>query len=98
MLAIYAEGQNPHAYGFDFNEGQLTKIARRMRYSEEKMFSALRYRPIQMAMNANCKKEDLPRQIRWFYNADMNNLGRAPVWRKWARIVKRGLEKLIKHS
>ena len=95
MLAVYAENQNPREYGFEYADKQLAEVARKMRYSEDKMFGALRYAPIQQAMQKNCKKEDLPREIRWFYDASMDNLGQVPLWRKCARKIKRRVKKII---
>lgn len=96
MLAIYAEKQNPREYGFDYTEKQLAKLAKKMRYSNNKMFSELRYAPIQSEMQKNCKIDELPKQIQWFYNARMNTLGQAPVWIKCARKVKQGLKKVVR--
>ena len=96
MLAVYAENQNPLEYGFEYTDKQLAEVARKMRYSDDKMFSALRYAPIQQAMQKNCQKQELPKQIRWFYDASMDNLGHAPLWRKCARKVKRVLKRCIK--
>lgn len=47
------------------------------------------------AMQKNCEKKELPQEIRWFYDANMDNLGQAPLWRKCARKLKRGLKKII---
>lgn len=96
MLAVYAENQTPREYGFEYTDKQLAAIARKMRYSEDKMFSALRYAPIQQAMQKNCQKQELPKQIQWFYDADINRLGYVPAWRKCARKVKRMLTRCIK--
>ena len=95
MLAVYAENQNPREYGFDFTDAELAQIAKKMRYGGNKMFGALRYEPIQKAMQKNCEKKELPQEIRWFYDANMDNLGQAPLWRKCARKLKRGLKKII---
>lgn len=96
MLAVYAENQNPREYGFEYTDKQLAAVARKMRYSEDKMFGALRYAPIQKAMQKNCQKQELPKQIRWFYDADINRLGHVPAWRKCARKVKRVLKRCVK--
>lgn len=95
MLAVYAENQNPREYGFDYTDTELAQIAKKMRYGGNKMFGALRYEPIQKAMQKNCEKKELPQEIRWFYDANMDNLGQAPLWRKCARKIKRGLKKII---
>ena len=94
MLAVYAENQDPHDYGFDYTDKQLSIIAKKMRYGENKMFGALRYEPIQKEMRKNCKKQELPKQIQWFYDADINCLGQAPLWRKAVRKMKCGMKKI----
>lgn len=96
MLAIYAENQNPHEYGFAYTDKQLKKIAQKMRYSEDKMFSSLRYASIQNAMRQNCTKQELPKTIQWFYDADMSALGKAPMWRKCVRKVKQYIRRYIR--
>lgn len=96
MLAVYAENQNPREYGFEYTDKQLAEIARKMRSSEDKMFSALRYAPIQQAMQKNCQKQELPKQIRWFYDADINRLGYVLAWRKCARKAKHMLKRCVK--
>ena len=82
ILAIYAEKQDPHAYGFEYTDKQLDALAKKMRYSSDGMFGELRYNPIQQAMHNNCKEYDLPNEIRWFYDADLHHLGEFPLWIK----------------
>lgn len=94
MLGIYAEGFDPHEFGFIYTKEQLAKIARKMRYSEDKMFGALRYAPIQNAMKEHTKKKEIPFSIRWFYDADINSLGKVPKWLKDIRKIKRGVKKI----
>ena len=96
ILAIYAEGENPNKYGFDYSKEQLKLLAKKMRYGEDRMFSKLRYAPIQKSMINNCQKNDLPYEIRWFYDADMNHLGEAPIWRKIGRKIKRAIKRVIR--
>lgn len=96
MLAIYAEKQNPQEYGFLYTDEQLSTIAKKMRYGRNKMFSALRYEPIQQAMKQNCKKEELPKQIQWFYDVNIKRLGLDPLWKRCARKVKHGIKKIVR--
>jgi hypothetical protein len=99
IMAIYAEGFDPHLFGFDYTDEQLKKLAKTMRYGGSKMFSALRYTSIQTALRKNNKKADLPRSIRWFYDADMQTLGQeVPLWLKAARKCKRALRKLLRRG
>lgn len=96
ILALYAEGESPNEYGFDYSKEQLKILAKKMRHSEDRMFSKLRYAPIQKAMINNCKKNNLPYEIRWFYDADMNHLGEAPIWKKIGRKLKRTIKRVIR--
>lgn len=66
-----------------------------MKYSGDPMFGALRYEPIQKSMRQNCEEKDLPKSIRWFYNVDMNNLGRIPLWKKVERKIKSYLRSFV---
>ena len=96
ILAVYAEGENPRKYGFDYTDKQLRQLAKKIKYSGDPMFGALRYEPIQKAMRQNCKEKNLPKSIRWFYHVNMSNLGKIPLWKKTGRKVKRGLKTIVK--
>ncbi len=95
ILEIYAENQDPHTYGFDYSGDQLHYISKKLRY--ENLAGHLRtfYSAAQEAMQKNCNKAELPKEIRWFYDFDINKLGNVPYWRKCARKLKRGLKKII---
>lgn len=95
MLAIYAEKQNPRKYGFEYTDEQLAVIANKMHYGRDKMFSALRYAPIQDAMRKNCQKWELPEQVQWFYDINVKKLGLDPLWKRCARKAKRYIKKII---
>ncbi len=89
MLALYAEGFDPHKFGFEYDERQLSKLARKMRKTESKMFTALRYKPIQDAMKINVSKNDIPKEIRWFYDVDIYSIGKGSIEYKIKQIIKR---------
>ena len=88
MLGIYAEGFNPRDFGFDYTDKQLKIISNRMRFDENKMFSPLRYQPIQNTMKQNLDKKDLPKEIKWFYNVDLKSVGKAALWLTALRKIK----------
>lgn len=96
ILGIYAEGFDPRKFGFYYDDKQLYRLAHRMKYSGDKMFSALRYQAIQKTMRENVNKMDLPKAIRWFYEADINTLGQTPLWFKIIRKIKRIAEAIVK--
>lgn len=95
ILGIYAEGHCPQNFGFFYDQKQLKKLSNKMRYQENRFFRVRTYRLIQAAMRENLKKTDLPADIRWFYNADISKMGKAPIWRKAARKMKRLLQTFI---
>ena len=96
ILGIYAEGFDPRKFGFYYDDKQLYRLAHRMKYSGDRMFSALRYQAIQKTMRENVNKMDLPKAIRWFYDADINTLGQTPLWFKIIRKIKRSAEAIVK--
>lgn len=77
ILGIFAEGENPRKFGFNYTDFQLAKIAGKMKYGKDKIFSELRYRPIQEAMRENCNREKLPFSIRWFYDVDITKIDKS---------------------
>lgn len=96
ILAVYADGENPRDYGFEYTDRQLNQLAKKMRYSGHKMFVALYYESIQKSMRENCEQNDLPKALRWFYNVDINRLGKIPLWKKVERKIKSCFRKTIK--
>lgn len=82
MMGIYAQGFDPHDFGFEFDDLQLQTITNSLRFGNNTFFSPLRYLPIQKAMRENIEKNDLPKAIRWFYSANINNLHKIPLSRK----------------
>lgn len=95
ILGVYAEGEDPRQYGFEYSESHFKALAKKMRFDDNKMLSELRYGPIQDVMKKNWKIEELPKELRWFYITKRNNLGKHPcialgrkVWHKTFRLVK----------
>lgn len=96
MLALFAEGEDPQKYGFEYTRKNLKKI----KYCQDKRFSYKKYGEIQSTMRKNCHINDLPREIRWFYKTDIRKLGSNKIYkilikikRKVKRIFKLLLEK-----
>lgn len=99
ILALYAENSNPNEYGFDYSEHEFKVMTKKMKKCYVPQFSELRYRPIQEAMRKNVKYDSLPKELRWFYNINIQKLGRHPyiaAWDKCKNKAKRGIKKIIK--
>ena len=97
ILGILAEGCDPHDYGFQYNREMLNELSKKMRYYPYDSVLKTWYSPIQTAMRKNLKKEDLPKEIRWFYEADTSRLGAQPLWKKAEKKIVRIVKKLKKH-
>ena len=88
ILGLYAEGVSPENYGFHYSAQQLSAISKKMKRGRNPMFSSLRYQPIQDRMQNNIGKEDLPTQIRWFYNVDLKKYDTVKLYRRiWRKIL-----------
>lgn len=96
ILGIYAEGFDPKKFGFYFDDKQLHRLSNKMRYSGDKMFSALRYQAIQEAMQKNIAEENLPKEIKWFYRVDIDVLGEIPFLLKLIRKARQIIKNIIK--
>lgn len=85
MLALFAEGEDPKKYGFNYTRAQLRKI----KYCQDKRFSFKKYGEIQLAMKKNCSVRELPREIRWFYNINIKQLGNNLLYKLIAKIKRK---------
>lgn len=95
IMGVYAEGCDPHDYGFDYTEKEFKKSVRRLRYSGGSMIGELRYKPIQNAMQTNVKKNELPKFVRWFYNTNVSTISKQPWWYIFLRKVKNKMKALV---
>lgn len=92
MLGIYAEGYHPNDFGFDYSHKELKAVSDKMKRSVDPALGRLRYEPIQNTMRSNCKPDDIPKELRWFYEIDIDKLGKHPIYRymrKWKRRIVR---------
>lgn len=71
MLAIFAEGEDPRNYGFNYNKKQLRQI----KYCNDDRFNYNKYSEIQRRMREKCSIDELPKELRWFYKMDIRKLG-----------------------
>ncbi len=79
IMGIYAQGFNPNDFGFDYTKEEFKRLAKKMHYSTHPQLGELRYGPIQKAMKQNIRKEDLPKEIRWFYSIKPSKIGKHPI-------------------
>lgn len=86
VLGIYAEGEDPRQYGFDYTDNHFKKWAKKMKLSDDKMLSELRYGAIQDAIHENRKLNEIPKELRWFYKVSKSKLGKHPVISKINKI------------
>ena len=96
ILGVYAEGENPRNYGFNYSDKQLSKLAFKMRFGGDRLFGPLRYSPIQNAMKQNTTKEELPSCIRWFYDIDLSNLKQSRWWYKLLMRIRNKVYRMVK--
>lgn len=96
MLGIYAEGFNPRDFGFEYTDKQLKHLSLVMHYTENKFFRLSTYFPIQETMKNNIRKKDLPKSIRWFYNVDLNTVGKTALWFKILQKIRYIIRKIIR--
>lgn len=98
ILGIYAEGGNPHEYGFVYGSKQLEELAHKMRYKGNLTFETLYYDSIQKSMQTYTVKKELPKSIQWFYDVDLNQINNIPYGVKIMRKIlqiKRKTQKII---
>lgn len=91
MLALFAEGEDPQKYGFEYTRKNLKKI----KYCQDKRFSYKKYGEIQSTMRKNCHINDLTREIRWFYKTDIRKLGSNKIYKILIKI-KRKVKRIFK--
>ena len=94
-MGIYAQGFNPNEFGFDYTKEELKSLSKNMRYKNTFVRGALRYGPIQKAMQENLKKRQLPKEIRWFYSIIPSKIGKHP-YLNFARKVKGKIKHILR--
>lgn len=94
IMGVYAEGFEPREFGFNFKDSEIKKISRFLKYDDSKQIGKLRYEPIQKAMRNNCKIDDLPKELKWFYKTDIGKLGVHPVVSFFVKYKKKVVKKI----
>ena len=82
ILAIYAENSNSKDFDFILSKDGLKKVSNKMRYDTYYKLKHPAYAIIQNHFNNNCNKENLPKEIQWFYDIDLDKLVNSSIFRK----------------
>ena len=103
-MGIYAERCDPREYGFQFSDQQLSRLSLKMKRCNYTSYVKAMYKPIQAAMKNNGRPSQYPRELRWFYHANIDRLGIPPkyirAYKKARRLlgnIKRSLLKKVKN-
>lgn len=93
ILAIYAEGENPREYGFDYEN--FGKLCKKIYKNRERLYyhRESRYAPMQAILRQNYTRDNIQPELKWFYDIDIKKLGNAPLWKKIGRKIKYGIRK-----
>lgn len=96
ILEIYAEGENPKEYGFEYaNFGELCKEIH-INHERLKQYREAFYMPAQNELRQNYTRKTVEPQLRWFYDIDIGHLGETPIWKKIRRKMKRVFRRVIR--
>ncbi len=98
IMGIYAQGCNPHDFGFDYTEKDLKICVKKIRCSGDKLRGELRYGPIQTAMRKNIRKKDLPKSLRWFYTISPAKIWEIPLPVIFLKKVKNKMKALMQNA
>lgn len=75
ILGIYAERCDPKDYGFEYES--LNNLALIIKTNRKKLdvFDGAMYRPIQTKLKENYDKQSVVKNLRWFYDVEIEKLG-----------------------
>lgn len=97
ILGIIAEGEKSANYDMEYTTVQL-KNYHKIYFNKKNIPDYRRdsvYAKIQRVMRQNCKCEELPKELQWFYNIDIKELGHHPYRQLFDR-CKNKLKKFAK--
>lgn len=82
ILGVYAEGFDPHDFGFDYDD--FDTIIKRIYQNREllKWHRESRYAPMQEVLRKNYTADTVSKELKWFYKIDINKLGEMPMYVK----------------
>ncbi len=96
IFEIAAEKVDVKEFGFEYSLKD-AKNARRLYWTKKNVPTYRRdsvYKTAQKVMRANCTIDEIPKELRWFYNIPIKKLGNAPFYWKALRFGKRTLRKI----
>lgn len=79
MLGIYAEGEDPRRFGFDYIEEEWAQSNRKMQYRLNRNFNDGWMAMALEAMHQNWKYEDVRDDLKWFYNMKHDDFGQMDI-------------------
>lgn len=88
ILEIIAENGNPYEFGLNYNNKQL-KTYKKLYYNSNNVPYYMKqfYIKAQEKMRKDVKYDNLPKELKWFYNVDINRLfGPHPIYKLIRRI------------
>lgn len=95
MLEIYAENQDPHDYGFNYDDKDLEDLSQMVKHIGIARHLVGYYFESQQAMKKNIKKTDLTETIQWFYDVDIHTLGKVSLWKKYSYKLQKKLKNIF---
>lgn len=89
ILGIYAEGFDPKEFGFEYDDFSNVVINIHKNQELLKHHRESRYAPMQQVLRRNYSKNTICKELKWFYNVDINKLGEISIWKKGFLKIKR---------
>lgn len=96
ILEIIAENEDPKKYGLNFTDKQLKNFHKLYFYDNNiPPYRRKVYLEAQEKMRENVNYDKLPKELKWFYNININKLGHHPIF-NITRKIKNKAVKLIR--
>jgi hypothetical protein len=95
ILGIYAEGFEPKEFGFEYDN--FSEVAKKIHKNAEllKHHRESRYAPMQHVLRQNYTENTVCKELKWFYQINIEKLGEISLWKKVIRKGKRILKKFL---
>ncbi len=96
ILELAAEGEDPKKYGMSYTEAQ-ARAARKLCRDPGNIPLYRRnsvYKTAQDTMHRNCRREDVPASLRWFYDIPITEIGKVTVSKRIKKFAKKAYAKV----